>query len=383
RHATRPTVPTHAPGPSAPPPCRREPFEIARGRSGTGRDPPGPAAGSPRPARCRDHVRKRLRACENLIAQRTAGRDGAARATARAGRRGSPGPEGGGQCSRHCEEHGTRAGRAARGSGRVALRRGRRRGSRAALGLPRRGHALADGGGLRARTGVVGPQARRDGGGAARGRRRAADRRDVPRPRRRGGHHLVRGRRARRVGGPGHAAGGRPGAVPRAGGPVRRHAGAGALAELAARCRTRPREASLLCGWGGQRSGRVGRGRLALSTGRDENGVERLAEICATRPPGWSGNPELRPRFESVDLLDEPARDVVALLRELGHEVVRRGRTARLPAAGLTLYERDDAGGATDRFTGVSLRPPAAPAGLWSLPRTRTGHARPRPVTGA
>src|SRR5690606_34466192 len=95
RHATRPTVPTHAPGPSAPPPCRREPFEIARGRSGTGRDPPGPAAGAPRPARCRDHVRKRFRACENLIAQRTAGRDGAVRATARAGRRGSPGPEGG------------------------------------------------------------------------------------------------------------------------------------------------------------------------------------------------------------------------------------------------------------------------------------------------
>lgn len=155
------------------------------------------------------------------------------------------------------------------------------------------------------------------------------------------------------------------------------------LAEVAERCRTRPPEASLLCGWAGHRSVRVGRGRLALSTGRDENGVERLAEICATRPPGWSGNPELRPRFESVDLLDEPARDVVALLRELGHEVVRRGRTARLPAAGLTLYERDDAGGATDRFTGVSLRPPAAPAGLWSLPRTRTGHARPRPVTGA
>ncbi|TDB96542.1 hypothetical protein [Actinomadura sp. 7K534] len=142
------------------------------------------------------------------------------------------------------------------------------------------------------------------------------------------------------------------------------------LAALAERCGTPPPEASLLCGWAGHRSVRVGRGRLALSTVRDEDGVERLAEICALRPPGWSGNPELRPRFESVDLLDEPAGDVVALLRELGHEIVRRGRTARLPASGLTLYEPDDAEAATERFTGVSLRPPAAAAPLWGPVRT-------------
>ncbi|XRQ03466.1 hypothetical protein ACN3XK_43635 [Actinomadura welshii] len=147
------------------------------------------------------------------------------------------------------------------------------------------------------------------------------------------------------------------------------------LAAVAERCGTRPPEPSWLCGWAGHRSVRVGRGRLALSTGRDEGGVERLAEICATRPPGWSGNPEMRPRFESVDLLDEPARDVVALLRELGHEVVRRGRTARLPASGLTLYEPDGADAATERFTGVSLRPPAAPAPLRTPPRTRAGRA--------
>ncbi|HEY8478681.1 MAG TPA: hypothetical protein VIL71_02515 [Spirillospora sp.] len=147
------------------------------------------------------------------------------------------------------------------------------------------------------------------------------------------------------------------------------------LADVAERCRTRPPQASWLCGWAGHRSVRVGRGKLALSTRRDEHGVERLAEICATRPPGWSGNPELRPRFESVDLLNEPARDVVGLLRELGHEVVRRGRTARLPASGLTLYERDDADGETERFAGVSLRPPAERAPRPRPLRTRTAPA--------
>ncbi|TDC92740.1 hypothetical protein [Actinomadura sp. 7K507] len=147
------------------------------------------------------------------------------------------------------------------------------------------------------------------------------------------------------------------------------------LAAVAERCGTRPPTSQFLCGWAGHRSVRVGRGRLALSTGRGEDGVERLAEICATRPPGWSGNPEMRLRFESVELLDEPAEDVVALLRELGHEVVRRGRTARLAAAGLTLYEPDGADAAAERFTGVSLRPPSAAGPMRSPLQTRAGRA--------
>ncbi|TDD66242.1 hypothetical protein, partial [Actinomadura rubrisoli] len=103
-----------------------------------------------------------------------------------------------------------------------------------------------------------------------------------------------------------------------------------ALATVAERCGTPPPKASLLCGWADHRSVRVGRGRLALSTDRGEDCVERLAEIFGTRGPGWSGNPEMRLRLDGVDLLDEPACDVVALFRDLGHEVVRRGRTARL-----------------------------------------------------
>ncbi|WP_051711811.1 hypothetical protein [Spirillospora albida] len=114
-----------------------------------------------------------------------------------------------------------------------------------------------------------------------------------------------------------------------------------ALTAVADRCRTAPPAASLLCGWADHRSIRVGRGRLALSTGRGADGVERLAEICGTRAPGWSGNPELRFRLDGIDLLDQPAPGVVALLRGLGHDVVRRGRTTHLPALGLTLHEPD------------------------------------------
>jgi len=136
-----------------------------------------------------------------------------------------------------------------------------------------------------------------------------------------------------------------------------------ALAAVAERCGTPPPKTSLLCGWAGHRSVRVGRGTLALSTDRGEDGKERLAEICGTRTPGWSGNPELRFRLDGVDLLDEPAADVVALLRELGHDVVRRGRTVRLGASGLTLYGPDRPGEA-ERFTGVSLQAPAALAPL-------------------
>jgi hypothetical protein len=78
----------------------------------------------------------------------------------------------------------------------------------------------------------------------------------------------------------------------------------------------------------------------------------------------------MRFRLDGVDLLDEPAGDVVSLLRELGHEVVRRGRTVRLADSGLTLYGPDRPGDA-ERFTAVSLQPPAALAALRTLHRSR------------
>lgn len=137
------------------------------------------------------------------------------------------------------------------------------------------------------------------------------------------------------------------------------------LAAVAERCGTLPPKSSFLCGWAGHRSVRVGRGSLALSTGRSEDGVERLAQICGTRAPGWSGNPEMRFRLDGVDLLDEPAGDVVALLRELDHEIVRRGRSVRLAASGLTLHAPDGADEA-ERFTGVSLGVPATLSPLWA-----------------
>ncbi|MCR3737774.1 hypothetical protein BS35_000306 [Actinomadura glauciflava] len=137
------------------------------------------------------------------------------------------------------------------------------------------------------------------------------------------------------------------------------------LAAVAERCGTLPPKSSFLCGWAGHRSVRVGRGTLALSTGRSDDGVERLAQICGTRTAGWSGNPEMRFRLDGVDLLDEPAGDVVALLRELGHEIVTRGRSVRLAASGLTLHAPDGPGEA-ERFTGVSLGVPAALSPLWA-----------------
>ncbi|MUN40140.1 hypothetical protein [Actinomadura litoris] len=150
------------------------------------------------------------------------------------------------------------------------------------------------------------------------------------------------------------------------------------LTALAERCGAPPPKSSFLCGWAGHRSVRVGRGRLALSSERGEDGAERLAEIFGTRRPGWSGNPELRLRLDGIDLLDEPANDVVTLLGGLGHEIVRRGRTVRLPAIGLTLYEpeRDPVPGSpdafqaedgTERFAGVALRLPSALAAVRTL----------------
>lgn len=146
------------------------------------------------------------------------------------------------------------------------------------------------------------------------------------------------------------------------------------LAAVAERCGTPPPRAQFLCGWADHRSVQVGRGVLSLSTDRSGTGAERVAEICGTRRPGWSGNPEMRFRLDGIDLLDEPADDVTALLAELGHEVVRRGRAVRLPGLGLTLYGPDGRSArparrpadGEERFAAVSMQHPAPSAQLWT-----------------
>ncbi|MFC4906532.1 hypothetical protein [Actinomadura gamaensis] len=115
------------------------------------------------------------------------------------------------------------------------------------------------------------------------------------------------------------------------------------LAAVAARVGTAAPRASFLCGWSAHRSIQVGRGVLAVSTEIGSDGVERLGEVYTGRAPGWGGNPELRPRLDGIDLLDEPADDVTGLFRELGHEVVEHGPFVQVPAMGLTLSRPDDA----------------------------------------
>ena len=88
--------------------------------------------------------------------------------------------------------------------------------------------------------------------------------------------------------------------------------------------------------------------------------TERIGEVFAERPPGWGGNPPLRLRLNGIDLLDEPAEDVVRLLRGLGHEVVALPGRRRVPGLGLVLHERDRREAADGRFAGASLTPPAA-----------------------
>ena len=137
------------------------------------------------------------------------------------------------------------------------------------------------------------------------------------------------------------------------------------LEAVAERCGTPPPKATFLCGYTDHRSVRVGRGLLAVSTERVEDGTERIAEIHGSRGPGWGGNPELRLRLDGIDLLDETADDVVALFRDLGHEVTPRGRYGvRIAAMGLTLYRPDGIGrtrsAADERFGGASLAFPGA-----------------------
>jgi hypothetical protein len=134
------------------------------------------------------------------------------------------------------------------------------------------------------------------------------------------------------------------------------------LAAVSERCGTPPPTSSLLCGWADHRSVRVGRGFLDVSTQPSPDGTERIGGIHGSRGPGWGGNPELRIRLDGIDLLDEPAEDVVALLGELGHEVAARGpHTVTIPEMGLTLRRHPDTSAAgTDRFAAATLGVPAA-----------------------
>lgn len=134
------------------------------------------------------------------------------------------------------------------------------------------------------------------------------------------------------------------------------------LAAIAERCGTAAPRASFLCGWDGHRTIHIGRGALSVSTIKGPDGVERIGQVFASRVPGWGGNPELRPRLEGIDLLDEPAADVTGLFRELGHEVLEHGGSTSVPAMGLYLTRPHDApespvfGGASLEFPGLSSR---------------------------
>ncbi|RMI47122.1 hypothetical protein EBO15_04345 [Actinomadura harenae] len=130
------------------------------------------------------------------------------------------------------------------------------------------------------------------------------------------------------------------------------------LAAIAESCGSPPPLSRFLCGWDGHRDIRIGRGSLQASTGIGSDGVERLGQVHVGRPPGWAGNPELRPRLDGIDLLDEPAADVTGLFRELGHEVEEHGPSVHLPAMGLRLSRPLDAP-ESFAFIGASLEFPA------------------------
>jgi hypothetical protein len=110
------------------------------------------------------------------------------------------------------------------------------------------------------------------------------------------------------------------------------------LATVARRCGTPPPVYSFVCGWSDHRSVRVGRGRLGVGVGQDGS----VQQIYGSREAGWGGNPELRLRYDGIDLLGEPAQDVLLLLTDLGHEVVRHGPWLRLPGIGVTLQPGPD-----------------------------------------
>ncbi|GAB3975103.1 hypothetical protein GCM10029978_058370 [Actinoallomurus acanthiterrae] len=126
------------------------------------------------------------------------------------------------------------------------------------------------------------------------------------------------------------------------------------LTRVADRLGGRP-HASFICGWADHRSVRIGRGQLSICTLRDGDGVERIGQIYAMRPPGWGGSPTLRADLDGIDLLGETAGDVLWLLGELGLETVRRAGFVRVPDAGLLLYREDPA---DDRFASVAVERP-------------------------
>ncbi|MFG1999632.1 hypothetical protein ACGFNU_10845 [Spirillospora sp. NPDC048911] len=109
-------------------------------------------------------------------------------------------------------------------------------------------------------------------------------------------------------------------------------------------------------GLGGSR-GVGGPGGVGGSRGVGGSGSaseEFVGEIYGERVTGWGGNPELRFHLDGIDLLDDPADDVIALFRGLGHEVIERGRMSHLPELGLRLY-RPEGDTSHGLFTGVSL----------------------------
>ncbi|WP_018655060.1 hypothetical protein [Actinomadura flavalba] len=112
---------------------------------------------------------------------------------------------------------------------------------------------------------------------------------------------------------------------------------------------------SFICGYSAHRAIRVGRGSLSVAAVREPGGAERVSTVFGSRPGGWGGNPELRFRYDGIDLLDEPAADVVTLLRDLGHRTLDRHGQTVLPDLGLSLAPPPGGG---HRFEHVALEFP-------------------------
>ncbi|WP_033324350.1 hypothetical protein [Actinomadura atramentaria] len=146
------------------------------------------------------------------------------------------------------------------------------------------------------------------------------------------------------------------------------------LEGVAAKVGSAPPAESFICGYSGYRSVRVGRGGIGVGCMRDPDGAEHVREVFGDRPGGWGGNPELRFRLDGIDLLHEPAADVVTLFRDLGHEVGERNGRAVLPGLGLSLWHetpsrwsahRPDEPDARPRFGRLSLVPPDPERAPW------------------
>ncbi|MFC0039072.1 hypothetical protein [Actinomadura rayongensis] len=135
-----------------------------------------------------------------------------------------------------------------------------------------------------------------------------------------------------------------------------------ALDAVAARLGSPAPAGAFICGYSGYRSVRIGRGHLGVGCMRDPDGTERVRTIFGNRPAGWGGNPELRFRLDGIDLLHEPAADVVTLFRDLGHDVAERHAQVLLPGLGLSLSRSGDD---TRHFAGLTLEHPDPSAAPW------------------